>query len=593
MGVTLQIVSANTHKLDGLTEKSFTTSGTIGRAAGNTLVLPDPERFISSQHCAIEDRGDGFYLVDTSINGTYVNNGDKPIGHGNAHRLQEGDRIKIGEFDLVAILQEAVSQSSQWPSQSSQWPSQSSQWPPSSGSAQISGDPLVNESVDPLQLIPGQSTPQIGHSDPFSSPSAAATPEPDFGFGNFTPPKPEIDPSAPSQGADILGGPAAQDLSGAGAAQQDPFAPAPTGGFPEPAAGAGAIPEDWDKTTMPQSLSPQAPVSQAPFSEPPFSEPPGQGNQPPQGQFQQSPFPPSAAMHSPSAQSPAAQPQIPQSPGPADQNPLGLEGGTPAPGWDQAGRQPHQNLAEGAGAGAQPPQPAQPAQPAYGAPGPGAGDQQRQGHQQPATQPPVDAGAGAGPGIENLLQMAGLDQATARALDTPANHQALGQALRLVVRELMEVLHARAEVKNQFRVPMTQIGATENNPLKFCANDLDALRRLLVQEGHGFQGLVEALDEGFGDVKAHQMAMMAGMRAAFDHLFARFDPESLRRGFDQELRRSPLFQPLNKTKYWDMLSEMYADLSRDSDANFSRLFGDEFARAYEEQMNKLDQIRRS
>jgi type VI secretion system protein ImpI len=86
--------------------------------------------------------------------------------------------------------------------------------------------------------------------------------------------------------------------------------------------------------------------------------------------------------------------------------------------------------------------------------------------------------------------------------------------------------------------------------------------------------------------------MMAGMRAAFDQLMSRFDPKALRHEFDQELRRSDLFKPLNKNKYWDMLEDLYADISRDSDANFARLFGDEFARAYEEQMDQLSGPRR-
>ena len=195
-------------------------------------------------------------------------------------------------------------------------------------------------------------------------------------------------------------------------------------------------------------------------------------------------------------------------------------------------------------------------------------------------------------GLAAVFEAAGLDQATARALDNPATGQALGIVLRIMVRELMEVLQARAEVKNQFRVAMTQISATENNPLKFCADDIDALTRLLVQDSRGFMGMVEAVTEGFEDVKAHQIAMMAGMRAAFDQLMSRFDPKSLRQEFDQELRRSDLFKPLNKNKYWDMLEDLYADISRDSDANFARLFGDEFARAYEEQMDQLGGHRR-
>ena len=200
------------------------------------------------------------------------------------------------------------------------------------------------------------------------------------------------------------------------------------------------------------------------------------------------------------------------------------------------------------------------------------------------------AGANNLSGIAELLEVAGLDQATARAVSTPENSHVLGLALRVVIQGMMEVLSARAELKNQFRVAMTQIHTVENNPLKFCVDSTDALRRLLVQEGSGFLGPVDAFSEAFEDVKAHEMAMMAGMRAAFDVVMRRFDPKNLQQEFDRELRRTPMFQP--KIKYWDMLTELYEELNRDSDANFGQLFGDEFSRAYEEQMDRLGGQRR-
>ena len=43
---------------------------TIGRDLGNKLVIDD--RKASRQHARVERRGDGYYLVDTSTNGTFV-----------------------------------------------------------------------------------------------------------------------------------------------------------------------------------------------------------------------------------------------------------------------------------------------------------------------------------------------------------------------------------------------------------------------------------------------------------------------------------------------------------------------------------------
>ncbi|MEO0366564.1 MAG: FHA domain-containing protein, partial [Pseudomonadota bacterium] len=54
--------------------------GTIGRAQHNDWVLPDPKRYVSSVHASIEARDGGFYLVDTSMNGVYINGSKQPLG---------------------------------------------------------------------------------------------------------------------------------------------------------------------------------------------------------------------------------------------------------------------------------------------------------------------------------------------------------------------------------------------------------------------------------------------------------------------------------------------------------------------------------
>src|SRR5690606_26507747 len=55
--------------------------------------------------------------------------------------------------------------------------------------------------------------------------------------------------------------------------------------------------------------------------------------------------------------------------------------------------------------------------------------------------------------------------------------------LAIVVDGVMEVLRARAEIKNTFRLPVTIIQRSENNPLKFAATPDEAMRRLLQPDG--------------------------------------------------------------------------------------------------------------
>jgi type VI secretion system FHA domain protein len=184
--------------------------------------------------------------------------------------------------------------------------------------------------------------------------------------------------------------------------------------------------------------------------------------------------------------------------------------------------------------------------------------------------------------LAGILRAAGVDPAT---LD-PAAIASLGEVLHVVVDGLMGALKARAEIKNQFRVAMTTLKPLDNNPLKFSVDANDALRNLFGRRNQSFQSPVDAFREAFEDIKAHQLAMTAGMRAAFTELMSRFDPEELQESFDRGLKRSSLLDIINKTKYWDLYREMYASLG-DDDASFRHLFGDEFAQAYEEQMQRL------
>ena len=75
-------------------ELSGTSATSLGRAKANDVVLDDVS--ISSQHCRIRPEEDGFTLLDLkSTNGTFVN--ERRV---TAHKLSEGDVIKLGEMRL-------------------------------------------------------------------------------------------------------------------------------------------------------------------------------------------------------------------------------------------------------------------------------------------------------------------------------------------------------------------------------------------------------------------------------------------------------------------------------------------------------------
>lgn len=78
---------------------------TIGRSAGNDLVLADPE--VSRRHVRVVRRADGFAVEDIgSTNGTFVNG--QRISH--LTMLQDGDTIDLGDTVRLRFLSMAHTQ---------------------------------------------------------------------------------------------------------------------------------------------------------------------------------------------------------------------------------------------------------------------------------------------------------------------------------------------------------------------------------------------------------------------------------------------------------------------------------------------------
>lgn len=170
---------------------------------------------------------------------------------------------------------------------------------------------------------------------------------------------------------------------------------------------------------------------------------------------------------------------------------------------------------------------------------------------------------------------------------TPELARNFGQILRVVVSGVMDVLQARQRIKEEFRMRMTTIQPRENNPLKVSANVEDALHNLLVKRNPAYLEPVRAFEDAFDDVRNHQMAMLAGVRAAFESMLAEFDPDHLEQEFDRQPRKGALIPMPGKPRYWELYREKVDGILKDADASFRRLFGDEFARAYEEQLARL------
>jgi type VI secretion system FHA domain protein len=161
-----------------------------------------------------------------------------------------------------------------------------------------------------------------------------------------------------------------------------------------------------------------------------------------------------------------------------------------------------------------------------------------------------------------------------------------GDVIREMVSGLMQVLGSRSSIKNEFRMNVTTIQPVENNPIKFSANVDDALENMFIKEGNAYKKPLEAVSDCFDGIAEHQLAILAGIRAAFKGVVERFDPVLLDARFSRQ-NKGGLILGSQKAKNWDSYVEYYNELVGDIDNTFQYLFGDDFVRAYEDQLQQL------
>lgn len=201
----------------------------------------------------------------------------------------------------------------------------------------------------------------------------------------------------------------------------------------------------------------------------------------------------------------------------------------------------------------------------------------------PSTSEPASNGDN---GLHALCRGAGIDPASIPTALQPQAVQIAGQILRELSMGLMEFMQERNEFKRRFRISQDTIQPSENNPLKFSAGVDEGLRKLFEQYGNRYLGPVDAVRESFREVRLHHQAMSLAMHAAFVDFVHRLDPTDLRERFDRGLKRGGLLGAANKTKYWDLYTELYQTLAQMKD-DLPHVFVEAFARSYEEKAQEL------
>ncbi|PHR90060.1 MAG: type VI secretion system-associated FHA domain protein TagH [Blastopirellula sp.] len=507
---------------------------TIGRSSSSDWVLPDPDRFISSKHAEINLRDNQFFLKDVSSNGTINALTDEPIGNNQELLISNGQTFLVGEYLIQAEIEGAADNGLQPSTQSIA--SENANW-------DNQMDDFWGNSSDPLDLLA-----------PNKAPAAVST----------------ASEAMPSLANSLERTPAfKQAMSFSNKVEAEPEIPA----APEPMQSSG-IPENWDNTSFsfPEPEAQVAPPAQEPVANTQalsaiedipddddfFSGLAGDSFF--DEELPQTPVATPSPVEEPpqSATSPAPQEESPKEELPPVASPNKFE--RPASTRPRKRQQPERQPLE-----------------------------QHSLEQQPLEQEKFASTTAAT--NDNLLEKAKLSLEQQGFDKELLTEEVAAQWLSLmptIMQSTIELLQARAAIKNEFRVSKTLLTTSENNPLKFSTNAEDAINSLFHQNRPGFLTSDLAFQQAFRDINQHQSALLHGVRVAMMDLLKQFDAEVLEENFTRSNKSSGLLGKLNSTKssqakLWQQYKELYkSEYKVDSDDSFQRIFGETFAQAYDE-----------
>ena len=94
--------------------------------------------------------------------------------------------------------------------------------------------------------------------------------------------------------------------------------------------------------------------------------------------------------------------------------------------------------------------------------------------------------------------------------------------------------------------------------------------------------------DAFRDLRAHELGVMAGMKAALAGVLLRFDPKMLEGKLNRSSSLADLIPSPRKAKLWNLFEALYQQLAAEAEDDFDTLFGQAFLKAYEGYIGQLD-----
>ena len=189
--------------------------------------------------------------------------------------------------------------------------------------------------------------------------------------------------------------------------------------------------------------------------------------------------------------------------------------------------------------------------------------------------------------VQAFLSGVGLEGKEIQDAEIEAFLRQSGKIMRAAIEGAMALLAARATAKKELRAEdRTMVASKDNNPLKLMSDPQEALAFLFdtKDRGGGFLDPVQAVGDAFEDLRAHEVALFAGMRAALLGAIQRFDPKTL----EAELEKNAGGLGLNrKAKLWEQFAAFQQKLAQEAEDDFNKVFGREFMGTYMAQVKRL------
>ena len=192
--------------------------------------------------------------------------------------------------------------------------------------------------------------------------------------------------------------------------------------------------------------------------------------------------------------------------------------------------------------------------------------------------------------LARFLAAAGMRPRDVEDLPPESVMAAAGELLRQTADGLIQLLYARARLRNQFGVgaEVTTFQRDGNNPLKWTRSAEEALRQIVGKPDRGFLPGPLAVRGAFEDLQAHEMAMMAAMQEALKDTIQRFSPAAIRARPAQSTRLGRLLPGARDAALWQAYEAEFTGLADETEAAYLDVFAKNFKKAYSRNLARAD-----